>query len=203
MPFSRLVIKGRPPLQGVGYYVNRDNPVAAGIRPYGKGGSFHGIKGHPRVTVSNIHQVVQRIRRQRKFQFAQALSDILHGAGHNACDLLLGKGLQGKHPAAGQQGCINLKRRVLSGGPDEGNRAVLNMGQNHVLLGLVEPVNLVNEQDCSPLVHALPVPGLCHDTAQVCHAGGYGANRFEMGFSNCGHQAGQRSLAAARRAPQD
>jgi hypothetical protein len=77
------------------------------------------------------------------------------------------------------------------------------MRQNHVLLGLVETVNFVNEQDGTPLVHSLPVTSLGYNPAKVGHPGGYGADRFKVGLSFSSYQTSQGRLAGSRRAPKD
>ena len=46
----------------------------------------------------------------------------------------------------GQQGPVQLERRVLGGGADEGDDPLLNEGQETVLLGAVETMDLVHEQ---------------------------------------------------------
>jgi hypothetical protein len=50
------------------------------------------------------------------------------------------------HRGARQQRRVDLERRVLGGGPDEGEQARFHMRQEGVLLRLVEAVHLVHEQ---------------------------------------------------------
>ena len=66
-------------------------------------------------------------------------------------------------PAARKQGRDDLERRVLGGGADEDDAARLDVGQEGILLGLVEPVNLVHEEDRTAAVHGPLKLGPPHD----------------------------------------
>ena len=111
--------------------------------------------------------------------------------------------LQREDTAAGQQGSDDLEGRVLGGGADEGDGAVLDVGEDDVLLRLVEAVDFVHEQDGGLRVHALAVAGLGHDAAEVGDAGGDCADRLEGGLGSCGDEAGEGGLAGAGRSPED
>lgn len=47
---------------------------------------------------------------------------------------------------AGEEGAVEFEARVLCGGADQGDGAVLDVGQEAVLLGTVEAVDLVDKQ---------------------------------------------------------
>ena len=104
--------------------------------------------------------------------------------------------------AARQERAVQLERRVLRRGADQGDRAVLDIGQEAVLLGAVETVDLVDEQQGALAVLAALAGGL-EDPAQVGHAGEHRRQWLEMQVGVLGQQAGDRRLAAARRPPQD
>ena len=53
---------------------------------------------------------------------------------------------QDQHLAARQQRGVELEARILGGRADERDGAVLDIGQEAVLLGAVEAVDLVHEQ---------------------------------------------------------
>ena len=109
---------------------------------------------------------------------------------------------QHQHLAARQQRGVELERRVLGRGADQGHRAVLDVGQEAVLLGAVEAMDLVDEQQRALAVAAALARGL-EDPAQVGDAGEHRRQRLEMQVGLLGQQAGDRRLAAARRSPQD
>ena len=68
------------------------------------------------------------------------------------------KHLQGNDPAAGQQRCNHLKRRIFGRGTDQGDESAFHMVQKGVLLGLVEAVDLVHEEDGAFAIELLLVP---------------------------------------------
>ena len=61
--------------------------------------------------------------------------------------VLLGEWLQLKDLRAGDERGIDEEERVVRSRADEPDHAALHIRQQHVLLGFVEAVNLVNEQD--------------------------------------------------------
>ena len=138
-----------------------------------------------------------------KGQRSHAALPVGQGIVNNAGNLFGSQGLEGKDPAPGKQRGVHLERGIFRSGPDKNDGAILDMGQNHILLGFVETVDFVNEQDGAPLVHSLAVFGLGRYPAQVGYAGSDGADRLEVGLRYAGYQPGQSSLAAARRPPQD
>jgi hypothetical protein len=122
--------------------------------------------------------------------------------GRTARQVRLRQALQHIDRGARQQRGIDLEGRVLGGGADEGHRAALDIGQEGILLRLVEAMHLVDEQDgAAPLLrHHL---GLLHRLADVLDAGKHRRERDELGIEAIRHQARQRGLADARRAPED
>ena len=77
------------------------------------------------------------------------------------------------------------------------------MGQDDVLLGLVEAVDLVDEQDRAPAVHAQSLLRLGCNPAQLRHARADGADRAEVTAGEGRDEEGEGGLAAAGRAPED
>ena len=117
-----------------------------------------------------------------------------------------GPGVEGLEPEQGgarQQGGVDLEVRVLGGCAHQHQEAALDRGQQGVLLGLVEPVDLVEEQDraLSPLPQ--PLGRLGDDLAHVLDAGGHGRELL-VGLGRVpGDHLGERGLARARRPPED
>ena len=104
--------------------------------------------------------------------------------------------------AARQEGAVELEARVLGGRTDQDDCSVLNIGQEGVLLGAVETVDLVDEQERAlPDLAAAGRGG--EDLAQVGHPGEGRRDLFEDQAGAVGQEPGDRRLAAARRAPQD
>ena len=76
------------------------------------------------------------------------------------------------------------------------------MREERVLLGAVEAVHLVEEQDRAPALLAHAGPGPLGDLAHVLDAGGDRRQRLERLAGRAGDQAGDRGLAGAGRAPE-
>ena len=62
-------------------------------------------------------------------------------------DLRFGERLQGVDAAAGEQRGVEFEGGVLGGGADQADGAALDVGQEGVLLRLVEAMDLVDEED--------------------------------------------------------
>src|SRR4029079_3546077 len=70
-------------------------------------------------------------------------------AAENGLELPGVERLQDDHAAAREQRRVDLERRVLGGGPDQGHVAGLDMAEERVLLRLVIAMDLVYEEYCS------------------------------------------------------
>ena len=86
---------------------------------------------------------------------------------------------------------------------DHDDRALFDVGQEHVLLRLVEAVNLVDEEDGAPAPHLEPVPRAGDGVANLGDAAGRGVQRVEGRAGVLGDDAGERGLAGAGRAVED
>ncbi len=101
-----------------------------------------------------------------------------------------------------QQGAVQLEARVFGRGADQGDDPLLHEGQEAVLLGAVEAVDLVHEQQ-GLLARRPAHPRGLERLLQVCDAREDGADRLVFIARRLGQQAGDRRLARARRPPQD
>ena len=111
--------------------------------------------------------------------------------------------LQPEQGGPAEQRRVDLEVRVLGGGADQDQQPALDRRQQGVLLGLVEPVDLVEEQDraLAPLPQPLVGPG--HHVAHVLHAGGDRRQRLERLGGVAGDHPGEGGLAGAGRPPED
>ena len=64
-------------------------------------------------------------------------------------DVCGGEGLEGVDAAAGEEGGVELEGGVFCGGADEADGAALDVGEEGVLLGFVEAVDFIDEEDGS------------------------------------------------------
>ena len=87
--------------------------------------------------------------------------------------------------------------------PIERDRAVLDVGQERVLLGLVEAVDLVDEQDRLLAVEGEPLASLGDQGAHLGHAAHDRGDGHQPAPDGVGEHAGEARLAAAGRAPEE
>ena len=111
--------------------------------------------------------------------------------------------LELEHAAAAHQRAVDGEEGVFGGRADEDHHALFHARQQHVLLGLVEAVDLVDEQQRPLAGGRQPIVGLGEDFPQLLHAAGHRADLAEVAAGGAGQQPGQRGLARARRAVED
>ncbi len=96
-------------------------------------------------------------------------------------DLLFGERDEGVDAAAGEERGVDLEGGILRGGADQADGAALDVGEEGVLLGLVEAVNLVDEEDGA----GAEVGGLFrldHDLLDLLDAAEHGGELDEAGL---------------------
>ena len=81
--------------------------------------------------------------------------------------------------------------------------AALHVGQEGVLLGLVEAVDLVDKEDRSPARPLELHPGLLDDAPDLLDTGENRRKGDEVGLRLAGDDAGKRGLPGAGRPPED
>ena len=107
-------------------------------------------QGPARVAVADLCQELQCVGVQVHREIAEAAFLVGQGAAHNRLDMLARERLERENLAAAQQRRVDGEERVLRRGADERDAAFLDIGQQHILLGAVEAVQLVHEEDRPP-----------------------------------------------------
>ncbi len=190
--------RGRDPAIGV-----------VGVLVLGQGhGTLEDVEALPRVAARQVDEVVEGVRRERDAALGteparEAALLVLERPAHDRRDLVVGQRLEPPDPEARQQGGVHLEVGVLGRRADQRDRAVLDVRQQRVLLGLVEAVDLVDEQDRTPGFEREPVLRLGDGGPDLGHPGHDRGHRAELGADGVREQAGERRLAGARRAPQE
>ncbi len=110
--------------------------------------------------------------------------------------------MQHQNLGAGEKRRIDLEGGVFGGRADQDDRAVLDIGQEGILLGAVEAVNLVDEQE-RPLAMLAAAAGGFEGLAQLRHAGEHRRNLLEMEPDSIRQEPRNSCLAGAGRAPED
>ena len=190
--FSRLVVSRRTLLQnaGEGLDVQRLDAVEAEQH------LRHGQQVAA-VAVGQRGQRLPRLRRQR-----QGLALLRLGPNQQLIQRRVIEPLQHEHLRPRQQRPVQFERRVLGRRAHQGDDPLLHEGQEAVLLGAVEAVDLVDEQQgrlAGGAAHARRLEGLL----QVGDAGEDGADLLELIARRQGQQARDGRLSGARRPPQD
>ena len=126
---------------------------------------------------------------------------VLQRMGEHVPQMGHGELLQHEDLAAGQQRGIDFEGRVLRGGPDEDDAALLHIGEEGVLLGLVEPVDFVHEAEGAGAVD-FGFFRLFHDFLDFLDAAGDGAEIHEAGLCAVRDDSRQGGLAHAGRPPE-
>ena len=124
------------------------------------------------------------------------------GAIEDAAEVLVGQQLEAEHAQAREQRGVDLEVGVLGGGPDERDHALLDVRQQRVLLGLVEAVDLVDEEDGRATAALGPRHAPGHHRAHVLDATRGRREHLHGRLDRLRQQACQRRLAHARRSPQ-
>ena len=115
-------------------------------------------------------------------------------------DFLDRQRLEFEHPAAADQSAGEREERILRRRADEDHDAFFHVRQQHILLGAVEAVDFVDEQQRLLPARREPVAGLVQHLAQFLDAAGHGAQLLESAARGRGQEHGQRGLAGAGRA---
>ncbi len=113
------------------------------------------------------------------------------------------QGLQPEEARAREKRGVDLEVRVLGGGPDQHQQPLLHRRQEGVLLGLVEPMDLVKEQNRPFALFGQPAPGPFHHLPHVLHPCRHRRQRLERPARGPRDQLGQRRLPRPGRPPQD
>ncbi len=90
---------------------------------------------------------------------AQATLLVGQGTPEQGLDVLPAERLKREDLTAAQERRIDGEERVLRGGADEDDSAFFHIGQQHVLLGAIEAVQFIDEQN-GPLAGGLQL-GTC------------------------------------------
>ena len=122
----------------------------------------------------------------REMQLAQAAFRVFKSVAQQVDELLFLKRLEHINAAAREQCGDDFERWIFSGRADEANSAALDVGEESVLLRLIETMDFVNEQD-GARAHARGLFRLDHDLLDLfdaAHDGREFKERRLRGFGN-------------------
>ena len=145
MRIAALVV-GQRPLRDRLHGLDAD-PSALGARV--ADGGFERVQRDPRVARAVGRQRIERFcvhGRRIGRQTSQAAIGVVQRSKQERLDILVLQRFELEHSRAAEQRGHDLERRILRRRADQRDRAVLDRVQHGVLLGLVETVDLVDEQ---------------------------------------------------------
>ncbi len=155
------------------------------------------VEDEPAVAVGTGDQRLARLARDRQRPAFEGF-----GAAHELVERFMVEPAQDQHLATRQERGVQFEARILGGRTDQRYRAVLDIGQEAVLLRSVEAMHLVDEQQglLAGLGH---LPGLGEDFLEIGNAREDRRDRHEPQPDGVGEQPRDAGLARARRPPQD
>ena len=122
------------------------------------------------------------------------------GAADDPPDRLFVQRLESEDLRPADQGGVDGEEGVFRRGPDERDDALLDVAEQHVLLGLVEAVDLVEEEDRAPAVVFEPAASVVEDVADVLDAHGRGVAPLKGLVGGSGDDLGEGGFSRAGRA---
>ena len=117
-------------------------------------------------------------------------------------DLIFGQRLQNVYAAAGEQGTVDFERWIFGGGADEPDVALFHVREKCVLLGFVEAVDLVDEDDGAGAILA-DAFSVGHDLFDLFDSDEDGGEFDELRFCHACDNFGERGFAGAGWAPEN
>ena len=132
----------------------------------------------------------------------QRAAELGLGAGEQALDRHLVERLEHQYVGSRQERGVELERRVLGGGADQHDGAVLHHGEETVELGAIEAMDLVDEEQRAPTQGAAAARRLEH-LLEIGDAGEDRRDLLELEIGLVGEEAGDGGLAGAGRPPED
>ena len=119
-------------------------------------GDFEGVVGAAAVSAGVAGDEGEGVVVGGEFEGAEAAFAVFEGAPQESSDALFTERLEHVDAAAREQRGDDFKRGIFGGCADEADGAALDVGQECVLLGLVEAVNLIDEEDGARMHLARP-----------------------------------------------
>ena len=166
----------------------------------GRGGELERLQRGARVAAGARGEEAQRL----VVDAALAGAALGHRAAQHGLDVVARQRVQLVDLRAREQRGVDLEVRVLGRRADQRDQALLDRGQQHVLLGLVEAVDLVEEEDgAAPPPDARRCGGALEDAADLRAPGLDGAQLLERRVGGDRDDPRERRLARPRRAVED
>ena len=175
------------------------------LRPGGRvqNGKLQDVEGYAAVPVRERHQAHHRLDVHLDTVPAEAPLGVPQRPLDDPEQSIFRERLQDDDQRPGEQWADHFEGRILRGGTDKYHRARLDVRQKGVLLGLVEAMDFIHEQDRALALDDSTLLGGLDQPAQFRNPAGDGREGLEVGLGMRGNQAGEGGLARAGRSPED
>jgi hypothetical protein len=137
----------------------------------------------------------QRVLIEDNIPFAIASFRISECLADNHAQMRFGQGRELKNPTAADQRFVDLEIGVFSGGTHKDHGAIFYPRQQCILLGLVETMHFIDEEDRALLVELGPLLRLGNRFADLLHSRKHGVEGNKVRRGGIGDHLGQRGLA--------
>src|SRR5690606_6303748 len=132
-----FVVEDGAPLDGLfgNGQVYDDDPCFVGRGGFNS--QLQGVQHPARVAIGNVYQVVEGVGLEFDLETAVPPLRVAQCLQGDLAQVVVCQWLQLEDAAAADEGFVDFEVGVLGGGPDEDDHAVVDVGQEGVLLGLV------------------------------------------------------------------
>ena len=183
------------------YFVFRFGRGSCGLR--GFDGQLQGVKHAAGIAVGHVDQMGQGVVVDLDVQLSITTLGIGDGLPRDVEEIFFGQRLKLEDAAAADQRLVDLEVGVFSRRADQDHRAVLDPGQQGILLRLVEAVHFVHEENGALAELAATLLRGGDGGADVGNTGQHGVNGDEIRPRSIGNNTRQSRLARARRPVED
>ncbi len=187
-------------LQDVFEELRSDHAHAGFVRTSAGGSELERVVSGARVTVGEGGDAKENVVRDFYRIVPEAVFFVSEGAAKKLDDLWRGEWIKEVDFGAGKQGADNFEGRILRGRADENDVAGFDVREKGILLGFVEAVDFVDENN-GAIAGARFVFRGGHHFLDFLDAGENGAEGDEIGARQAGDEARERGFSAAGRAP--
>ena len=160
----------------------------------GKHGHFKGCQRLAGIAIGLKRQMSQSIIVHHQRHLTQPSLFIRRSPAQQSHNLIIGHRFQGEHLRAAEHGRIDGKIGILRGSADETDCSLLEMRQQHILLSLIEAVQLIHKQNSLLPVNGHARTGLLNFGADFAYIRLHSVEHHKKGTGAAGNDVCQRGL---------
>ncbi len=170
------------------------------VRRRGEDSDFEGVETFPCIAVAEFGEMAFRPGVDLDVVLAEAAFCVGESAVDQFFEMFDLERFELKNLRAGDERTVDVEERIVSRGADEAEVSAFDVGQEDILLRLVEVVDLVHEENRSLPGSANAIGGSSDDAAHVGNVAFHAAEALEFCLRERGDDLRERGLASAGRA---